>query len=75
MAVMGVVLVVGVVVTLRWGGVAYRPWDPGTGDVRTVTLRYLRGVAVALVGGFWAGALVTGPAVRLIMRLARGDRR
>ena len=32
-------------------------------------LRYLRGLAVALVGGFWAGALVTGPAVRLAMRL------
>jgi hypothetical protein len=32
-------------------------------------LGYLRGVAIALVGGFWAGALVTGPAVRLIMRL------
>jgi hypothetical protein len=31
--------------------------------------RYLRGVAIALVGGFWAGALVTGPFVRLIMRL------
>jgi hypothetical protein len=29
----------------------------------------LRGVAIAFVGGFWAGALVTGPAVRLIMRL------
>jgi hypothetical protein len=69
MAVMGLLLVVGVVVTLRWGGVSYRPWDPGTGDVRTVVRRYLRGVAVALVGGFWAGALVTGPAVRLIMRL------
>jgi hypothetical protein len=26
-------------------------------------------VAIALVGGFWAGALVTGPFVRLIMRL------
>jgi hypothetical protein len=69
MAVMGLLLVVGVVVTWRWGGVSYRPWDPGTGDVRTVVRRYLRGVAVALVGGFWAGALVTGPAVRLIMRL------
>lgn len=37
--------------------------------VRAVALRYLRGVAVALVAGFWAGILVTGPAVRLIMRL------
>jgi hypothetical protein len=37
--------------------------------VRITVLRHLRGVAIALVGGFWAGALVTGPAVRLIMRL------
>ena len=83
MTVMGLLLVVGVVVTLRWGGIAYRPWDPEVGDgtdpaaavpavppsVRTTVLRYLRGVAIALVAGFWAGALVTGPAVRLIMRL------
>ena len=83
MTVMGLLLVVGVVVTLRWGGIAYRPWDPEVGDgtgpgaaapelppsVRTTVLRYVRGVAIALVAGFWAGALVTGPAVRLIMRL------
>jgi len=37
--------------------------------LRVAALRYLRGVAIALVGGFWAGALVTGPAIRLIMRL------
>ena len=85
MTAMGVLLVVGVVVTLSWGGMAYRQWEPGSDDrsdrsdrsatddapvsVRITVLRYLRGVAVALVGGFWAGALVTGPAVRLIMRL------
>jgi hypothetical protein len=82
MAVLGLVLLVGVVLTLWWGATAYRSWKPETGDgadhdnahtdgesVRTTVLRYLRGVAVALVGGFWAGALVTGPAMRLIMRL------
>jgi len=80
MLVLGVLLVVGVTVTLRWGSTAYEPWSPGAVTVtvtdptprpplRSVTLGYLRGVAVALVGGFWAGALVTGPAVRLIMRL------
>ncbi len=82
MAVLGLMLVVGIVFTLWWSGIAYRPWDPLSVDdidhgethnvpplVRTTVLRYLRGVAVALVGGFWAGALVTGPAVRLIMRL------
>ena len=38
-------------------------------SVRSTAQRYARGVAIALVGGFWAGALVTGPAMRLIMRL------
>lgn len=85
MAVMGLLLVVGLVLTLRWGGEAYETWEPGPfgdpdfGDPPVgassraaggvVVRRYLRGVAVALVGGFWAGALVTGPAMRLIMRL------
>jgi hypothetical protein len=83
MAVVGALLIIGVVVTLSWGGVAYRSWDPAMGErpdlvegaqahpptLRITGLRYLRGVAVALVAGFWAGALVTGPAVRLIMRL------
>jgi hypothetical protein len=84
MAVVGVVLVLGVALTLWWGGLDYVPWPPLSGDdvesesaqrvvvtppVRTVTLRYLRGVAIAMVGGFWVGAIVTGPAIRLIMRL------
>jgi hypothetical protein len=76
MAVLGLLLLVGVALTLRWGGTDYATWEPahddadrGTPTVRTTVLRYLRGVAIALVGGFWAGALVTGPAVRLIMRL------
>ncbi len=82
MMAMGVLLVIGVVITVSWSGIAYRQWEPGSDDrsarletdnapasVRITVLRYLRGVAIALVGGFWAGALVTGPAVRLIMRL------
>ncbi|MEA2902342.1 MAG: hypothetical protein QOH36_2229 [Actinomycetota bacterium] len=76
MLVLGALLIVGVTLTLRWGGTAYEPWSPGDGGpvadrppLRTVGRGYLRGVAIALVGGFWAGALVTGPAVRLIMRL------
>ena len=82
MTAMGVLLVIGVVVTLWWGGTAYRRWEPESADrsqsvdidkspasVKVTVVRYVRGVAVALVGGFWAGALVTGPAVRLIMRL------
>jgi hypothetical protein len=85
MTVSGFVLLVGVTLTLWWGGRSYETWEPREDDaasrgaqlslhdggpsVRTSLLRYLRGVAIALVGGFWAGALVTGPAVRLIMRL------
>jgi hypothetical protein len=76
MALLGVVLVVGIVLTLWWGGTPYQPWEPDLGAdaersdlLRTAVLRYLRGLAIGLVGGFWAGALVTGPAVRLVMRL------
>jgi hypothetical protein len=84
MAVTCLVLLVGVILTLRWGGTGYETWEPAVDDadrtsrasapdlrpsVRACALRYLRGVAIALVGGFWAGALVTGPSVRLIMRL------
>lgn len=76
MVVLGVLLLVGLALTARWGGTAYVPWDPdarvdtdGPPSVTGSALRYLRGVAIALVAGFWAGALVTGPAVRLIMRL------
>jgi hypothetical protein len=77
MAVLLVVLVAGVVLTWWWGRVPYQPWEPEPGsDRRTappsagaVAVRYLRGAAVGLTGGFWAGLLVTGPAVRLAMRL------
>jgi hypothetical protein len=84
MAVTGLVLVVGIILTLWWGGTSYETWAPALDDadrtsssaapdprpsIQTTVLRYLRGVAIALVGGFWAGVLVTGPFVRLIMRL------
>jgi hypothetical protein len=84
MAVTGLVLVAGMVLTLWWRGTGYETWGPpahGTDgtpgpsaaelrpSVRTSALRYLREAAIALVGGFWAGAIVTGPSVRLIMRL------
>jgi hypothetical protein len=63
LAVMAATLVGGVVLTLRWLALPYRA---GEGPP---AVRYVRGVAVALVAGFWAGILVTGPAVRLAMRL------
>lgn len=86
MGVLGLLLLGGIGLTLWWGGSRYRPWELGGEGLvrptdrptpRAVALRYLRGVAVALVGGFWAGALVTGPAMRLVMRLlaaTSGDR-
>ena len=84
MTVTGLVLLVGITLTLLWGATSYETWEPTLDEsdralreaasdprptVRASMLRYLRGVAIALVGGFWAGALVTGPLVRLIMRL------
>jgi hypothetical protein len=85
MMVMGVLLIVGITLTLLWANTEYETWEPtepsgpptngqaqapfSRPGLRLVALRYVRGVAIALVGGFWAGALVTGPAVRLIMRL------
>ena len=73
MAALVVVLVAGVALALWWGGTAYQRWDPQPGSehptARTVAVRYVRGVALAVTGGFWAGLLVTGPAVRLAMRL------
>jgi hypothetical protein len=49
--------------------IAEEPTSATPSSLQLTTLRYLRGVAVGLVGGFWAGALLTGPAGRLIMRL------
>ena len=68
MAGMGLLLAAGLALTLAWGGLAYAPGDPGPGTA-AVARGYLRGLAVGITGGFWAGLLVTGPAVRLIMRL------
>lgn len=70
MIVVGLAGLLGVGLTVRWGGVAYRPWGADVQpSLRTSLLRYLRGVAVGLAGGLGAGLLVTGPAMRLIMRL------
>lgn len=72
MAVLGVLLLVGIVLTLRWNGTDYEPWEPSAGPdegVRGTAARYLRGLAIGVTAGFWTGALLTGPAMRLIMRL------
>lgn len=81
MSVMGALLATGLALGLLWGGRPYRAWQADLGPEgagtaggcstppRQAALRYARGLALALTGGFWAGALVTGPAVRLAMRL------
>lgn len=73
MAVLGLLLIIGVALTVWWGGRAYEIWKPDSDleppSRKVAALRYLRGVAIALVGGMWAGVLVTGPSMRLIMRL------
>lgn len=74
MCVLAVLLLVGLVLTVRWSGTPYvtpeaaTPGDPVPSG-RDVVGSYARGAAIAVVGGLWAGLLVTGPAVRLIMRL------
>lgn len=64
--------------TSWWSAAAYRSWPANDLAVptrhkgsaaRLAGLAYLRTATVAVVGGIWAGALFTGPAVRLIMRL------
>lgn len=81
MAVMGALLATGLALAVLWGDRPYRAWKPvsdrETGGraateatpPKQAALRYARGLGLALTGGFWAGALVTGPAVRLAMRL------
>ena len=85
MSVLAVVMLLGIAASVTWSGTSYRTWQPVGPDAlpvhgaagdgarvarpSVVASRYARGVAVALVAGFWSGVLVTGPAVRLIMRL------
>lgn len=79
MVVLGLMLTIGLGLTVRWGSEPYLVWRPGDADpdslgrsipsVPDAAKRYLRGAAVGLVAGVWAGAMVTGPAMRLIMRL------
>src|SRR5688500_8651480 len=81
MVVLGVMLILGLGATVWWGSSQYVVWpqrpdadgetEPAPYEVKVSdsARRYLRGAAVALVAGFWTGALVTGPSMRLIMRL------
>ena len=75
MGALGALLAVGLVLAARWCTVVYTlPATPkeGAGAVpspRAAALSYGRGAAIGLVAGVWTGFLVTGPGVRLIMRL------
>jgi hypothetical protein len=74
------VLVTGLVLTVRWTPVEFESSlaaPAETPSVRSATARYARRVLIVLVAGVWTGLLVTGPAVRLAMRLlaiTAGDR-
>lgn len=68
--VVGLVGLLGLGLTVRWGGLPYRPWGAELSpSAQSGLRRYLRGAAVGVGGGVGAGLLVTGPAMRLIMRL------
>lgn len=74
MAGIGAVMVIGITLTVWWSATSYRVGQSSGSAAarpppRMVARRYMRGVAIAIVGGFWAGAIVTGPVIRLIMRL------
>ena len=61
----GVLLALGLVAVIRWGGLDVEPPGPEV----PATKRYLWSVSVALVGGLTAGLLVAGAGGRLAMRL------
>lgn len=70
----GVLVIVGAVVALRWGGEEFRaPALPATDapapSAGDVIRRYVWSVAVAIAAGAGAGLLVAGPGGRLAMRL------
>ena len=72
MAACGVLVALGIVAVVRWGGL---PFDEG-GEGSTAA-RYTRSVLVAIVSGLAAGALVAGAGGRLAMRAlaaTAGDR-
>ncbi len=71
MGALGLLVVGGLALAAKWNGTRYEPWrSTRTQDrSKSAALSYGRGFLVAVVGGFWAGILVTGPAVRLAMRL------
>ena len=54
LAALAVLLVAGLVLAPGWSTAGYRVWD-GPPSARTSAARYLRGLAIALVAGFWAG--------------------
>lgn len=73
---LGVLLVSGLIATGLWVRRPYVGWAPRAPEEPTArsraaaaAKRYLRGVAVGWIAGVFAGGLVTGPAMRLIMRL------
>lgn len=76
---LGILLLGGTAAALLLSGKDWTVWDPrqpsedglSAPDVgfRRPALAGLRGIAIGMVAGVWTGALITGPAMRLIMRL------
>ena len=76
---LGILLLGGVAAALLLSGKDWTAWDPrrpsedglSAPDIgfRRPALAGLRGIAIGMVAGVWTGALITGPAMRLIMRL------
>ncbi|MGH9279122.1 MAG: hypothetical protein ACRD12_13580, partial [Acidimicrobiales bacterium] len=63
-------VLVGVVAVVAWGGLDFRPPSPADDPSAThVARRYVWYVAVALIAGAGAGVLVAGGGGRLVMRL------
>jgi len=62
---MGALLAIGVALTVWWGATAYRPsasiFAPEALPIAVVARRYVRGAAVAVVGGFGRVCSSLGP--------------
>lgn len=73
MAVLGVMLLGGTTLAGWHRRATWKPWHPaGLGEppgIKGALLSVARGLAIGVVAGVWVGFLITGPAMRLIMRL------
>ena len=69
MVVCGVLVLLGLVAVLRWGGHDVRRPETGAASPGAVLRQYASSLSVALVAGLGAGVLIAGAGGRLAMRL------